>query len=49
MQALRKKLFKKVKPKMLAGKLVTPMILLKLCKAYIKTINEGNAPNILST
>ena len=43
---LRKKIFKKVKPKTLNGKIFTGPMVVEICKAYLIAINSGNVPNI---
>lgn len=43
---IRKKIFKKVKPKTLNGKFLTGPMLAEICKAYIEAINSGRVPNI---
>lgn len=42
----RKKIFKKIKPKMLNGQMLNASMLIELCKAYIQAMNTGNMPNI---
>ncbi len=46
MTRARQKIFKKIKPKMLNGKLFNAKNLLELCKAYCEAINTGQVPNI---
>jgi hypothetical protein len=48
MIALRSKIFKKVKPKMLNGKHITGEMLLELCQSYTSAINTGSVPCIES-
>ncbi|KAL4442538.1 hypothetical protein ABPG74_006940 [Tetrahymena malaccensis] len=43
---LRKKIFKKVKPKMLCGRSLNGQMLVEICKAYTEAINKGSLPNI---
>lgn len=45
-QQLRKKIFKKVKPKMLCGRTLNGSMLVEICKAYTEAINKGSLPNI---
>ena len=45
-QALRSKIYKKVKPKTLNSKYITGEMLLELCYAYTTAINTGSVPNI---
>lgn len=46
MAATRKKIFKRVKPKVLHGRSVTGNMLLELSRAYLQAINNGGVPNI---
>ncbi len=46
MKNLRKRIYKKVKPKMLNGKFLSGNMLLEITKAYIQAINSGSVPNI---
>ena len=46
MRNLRAKIFKKVKPKQLNGKILSGEMLLELASAYTGAINEGTVPNI---
>jgi hypothetical protein len=46
MHQLRTKIFKKVRPKQLNGKVITGKMLLELATAYTSSINEGSVPNI---
>ena len=46
MHQLRAKIYKKVRPKQLNGKVVTGKMLLELTHAYTQAINEGSVPNI---
>ena len=43
---LKKKIFKKIKPKMLCGRNLNGIMLLEVCKSYIESINKGSLPNI---
>jgi hypothetical protein len=43
---LRKRIFKRVKPKMLLGRCISGPMLTEICKAYIDTVNRGQLPNI---
>lgn len=45
---VRKKIFKKIKPKTLNGKYLTGPMLAQLCRAYLDSINSGKVPNIES-
>jgi len=45
---LRKRIFKKVKPKSLNGRLLNGSMLVEITKAYIQAINSGSVPNIES-
>lgn len=45
---LRKKIFKRLKPKSIQGHPVTGPMLVQLCKAYIEAINNGKVPNVES-
>lgn len=45
---LRKKIFKKLRPKTIQGQAVTGPMLVQLCKAYIEAINNGKVPNVES-
>jgi hypothetical protein len=45
---LRKRIFKKVKPKMLSGRALNGRMLVEMCKAYTEAINKGSLPNIES-
>jgi hypothetical protein len=47
-KALRKRIFKKVKPKTLNGKLLNGSMIIEITKAYIQAINSGSVPNIES-
>lgn len=44
--ALRSKIYKRVRPKSLNSKYVTGEMLLELCYAYTSAINTGSVPNI---
>ena len=46
MQNLRQKVFKKVKPKQLNGRILTGQLFLELCHAYTESINKGSVPSI---
>ena len=46
MQHLRQKVFKKVKPKQLNGRILTGQLFLELCHAYTESINKGSVPSI---
>mmetsp|Transcript_29085 Transcript_29085/g.28081 ORF Transcript_29085/g.28081 Transcript_29085/m.28081 type:complete len:130 (+) Transcript_29085:915-1304(+) len=48
MNSLRKRVFKKVKPKVLNGKQINGEMLLELCYAYTQAINKGSVPCIES-
>ena len=48
MEALRAKIFNKVRPKSLNGRFVTGETLLELCEAYTFAINQGSVPCIES-
>lgn len=48
MKNVRKKIFKKIKPKTLNGKNLTGPMLVEICKAYAEAINSGKVPNIES-
>lgn len=41
MKQLRKRIFKKMKPKKLNGAYITGESLLELCEAYVTAINQG--------
>lgn len=45
-KVIRKKILKKINPKILNGKTFNGEMLLELTKVYIKTMNSGNLPNI---
>lgn len=45
---LRKKIFKKVKPKQMHSKILTGPMLLELAASYVETVNNGGLPNIES-
>ncbi len=45
-RSLRKRIFKRIKPKMLLGRSINGPMLSEICKAYIETINKGQLPNI---
>lgn len=46
--ALRQRILKKTKPKVLNGKHLSGAMLLELCTAYTDAINKGSVPNIQS-
>lgn len=48
MGALRQRVFKKVKPKVLNGRFINGEMLLELCLAYTQAINKGTVPCIES-
>lgn len=48
MNKMRKKIYRRVQPKMIKGKYITPKMLISLSKAYIEAINKGSSPNIES-
>lgn len=48
MEALRAKIFKRVRPKSLNNRFVTGETLLELCEAYTRSINTGSVPCIES-
>ena len=48
MKQLRQKVFKRVKPKQLHGKVLTGRMFLELCQAYTASINKGSVPSIQS-
>ena len=48
MEALRAKIFKRVRPKSLNNRFITGETLLELCEAYTQAINGGNVPCIES-
>lgn len=48
MIALRNRILKKTKPKLLNGKNLTGPMLYELCHAYTEAINKGSVPNIQS-
>lgn len=43
---MRKKIFKRVKPKMLCGRALNGQMLVEICKSYTNAINKGSLPNI---
>jgi hypothetical protein len=43
---VRKKIFKKIRPKTLNGKTLNGQMLLELSRAYVNSINKGSVPNI---
>ena len=43
---LRQKVFKKVRPKQLNGRVLTGQMFLELCQAYCDSINKGSVPSI---
>jgi|DEB0MinimDraft_12_1074336.scaffolds.fasta_scaffold25330_3 hypothetical protein len=46
MQQLRNKVFKRVKPKQMNGRLLSGRMFLELCQAYTASINTGSVPSI---
>ena len=46
MDNLRKKVFKKVKPKQLRGQFITGKMLIELAEAYTEALNKGGIPVI---
>ena len=46
MRQIRKRIYKKVKPKMLNGKTLTGPMLIEITKSYLAAINSGGVPNI---
>jgi hypothetical protein len=46
LKSVQNRMRRKVKPKMLNGKILNGPMLLELCKSYIKAINQGNVPCI---
>jgi hypothetical protein len=46
MDNLRKKVFKKVKPKQLKGQFITGKMLIDLAEAYTESLNQGGIPVI---
>jgi len=48
MEALRAKIFKKVRPKSLNNRFITGETLLELCESYTRAINTGSVPCIES-
>lgn len=46
MEALRRKVFKKVKPKELKGQTISGKQLVELAEAYIEALNKGGIPVI---
>ena len=46
MATLRKKVFKKVKPKQLRGQFITGKMLIELAEAYTEALNKGGIPVI---
>eukprot|EP01017_Pseudomicrothorax_dubius_P007048 TRINITY_DN1212_c0_g2_i1.p1 TRINITY_DN1212_c0_g2~~TRINITY_DN1212_c0_g2_i1.p1 ORF type:complete len:878 (+),score=280.77 TRINITY_DN1212_c0_g2_i1:686-3319(+) len=45
-KTIRKKIFKKIKPKIMNGKPLNGPMLIDLCKAFINSVNGGSLPNI---
>lgn len=43
---LRKKIFKKIKPKTVMGRNINGDMLIEMCEAYINSVNTGSSPNI---
>jgi hypothetical protein len=48
MDALRRKVFKKVKPKQLKGMMITGKMLVELAESYTDALNKGGIPVIES-
>lgn len=48
MEDLRKKLFKKVKPKSMQDNKITGPMLVELANSYVQSINSGSTPHIES-
>ena len=48
MQNLRHKVFKRVKPKRMNGRVLTGQMFLELCQTYTESINKGSVPSINS-
>ena len=48
MTALRGRIYKRVKPKVLNGRYITGEMFLELCQAYTEAINKGSVPCIES-
>ena len=48
MQQLRQKVFKRVRPKQIHGRVLTGQMFLELCHAYTESINKGSVPSIQS-
>lgn len=48
MEQLRKRVFRKIKPKVVNGTTLNGLQLLDMCKAYIECINTGKIPTIES-
>lgn len=48
MLALRQRIFKRTKPKVLNGKFITGELFLELCQSYTQAINKGSVPCIES-
>lgn len=46
MDNLRRKVFKKVKPKQLKGQFITGHMLIELAEAYTESLNKGGIPVI---
>ena len=45
---LRQKVYRKIKPKSLHGRILTGSMFLELCQAYTESINKGSVPSINS-
>ena len=43
---LRKKIFKKIKPKVINSNVVNGRMFLQMAKLYVQSINNGSLPNI---
>ena len=48
MQRLRNKVFIRIKPKQLNGKILNGQMFFELCQAYTASINKGSVPSIKS-
>ena len=46
LNSIRKKIYKKVKPKYIGGKRISASMLIEAAEAYTKAINKGGVPNI---
>lgn len=45
-EAIRSKIFSKVKPKKINDKTLNGTLLVSLCKGYMDAINKGHIPNV---